>query len=128
MPLQLYADGGYQLRIRRLEGTPNYGPRQLRRLLHRGGSASAPSTTISTNSSSTHTYNVILPLLYSLLLPLTSVVAQPQICYRFLATFGWTRTALRDQLDFPCTFSYGLSPPICGQICPCKSLFVKSYN
>jgi hypothetical protein len=27
-PLQLYADGGYQLRIRRLEGTPNYGPRQ----------------------------------------------------------------------------------------------------
>jgi hypothetical protein len=28
-PLQLYADGGYQLRIRRLEGTPNYGPRQL---------------------------------------------------------------------------------------------------
>jgi hypothetical protein len=27
--LQLYADGGYQLRIRRLEGTPNYGPRQL---------------------------------------------------------------------------------------------------
>jgi hypothetical protein len=26
-PLQLYADGGYQLRIRRLEGTPNYGPR-----------------------------------------------------------------------------------------------------
>jgi hypothetical protein len=32
-PLQLYADGGYQLRIRRLEGTPNYGPRQW----HRGG-------------------------------------------------------------------------------------------
>jgi hypothetical protein len=28
-PLQLYADGGYQLRIRSLEGTPNYGPRQL---------------------------------------------------------------------------------------------------
>jgi hypothetical protein len=28
-PLQLYADGGYQLRIRRLEGTPNYGPRQF---------------------------------------------------------------------------------------------------
>jgi hypothetical protein len=28
-PLQLYADGGYQLRIRRLEGTPNYGPRQM---------------------------------------------------------------------------------------------------
>jgi hypothetical protein len=28
-PLQLYADGGYQLRIRRLEGTPNYGPRHL---------------------------------------------------------------------------------------------------
>jgi hypothetical protein len=27
--LQLYADGGYQLRIRSLEGTPNYGPRQL---------------------------------------------------------------------------------------------------
>jgi hypothetical protein len=27
-PLQLYADGGYQLRIRHLEGTPNYGPRQ----------------------------------------------------------------------------------------------------
>jgi hypothetical protein len=26
-PLQLYANGGYQLRIRRLEGTPNYGPR-----------------------------------------------------------------------------------------------------
>jgi hypothetical protein len=29
-PLQLHADGGYQLRIRRLEGTPNYGPRQAR--------------------------------------------------------------------------------------------------
>jgi hypothetical protein len=28
-PLQLYVDGGYQLRIRRLEGTPNYGPRQV---------------------------------------------------------------------------------------------------
>jgi hypothetical protein len=27
-PLQLCADGGYQLRIRSLEGTPNYGPRQ----------------------------------------------------------------------------------------------------
>jgi hypothetical protein len=27
--LQLYADGGYQLRIRSLEGTPNYGPRQI---------------------------------------------------------------------------------------------------
>jgi hypothetical protein len=27
--LQLYADGGYQLRIRRLEGTPNYGPRHI---------------------------------------------------------------------------------------------------
>jgi hypothetical protein len=27
--LQLYADGGYQLRIRSLEGTPNYGPRHL---------------------------------------------------------------------------------------------------
>jgi hypothetical protein len=27
--LQLYADGGYQLRIRSLEGTPNYGPRQV---------------------------------------------------------------------------------------------------
>jgi hypothetical protein len=26
--LQLYDDGGYQLRIRSLEGTPNYGPRQ----------------------------------------------------------------------------------------------------
>jgi hypothetical protein len=26
--LQLYADGGYQLRIRSLEGTHNYGPRQ----------------------------------------------------------------------------------------------------
>jgi hypothetical protein len=29
MPLQLYADEGYQLRIRSLEGTPNYGPRQI---------------------------------------------------------------------------------------------------
>jgi hypothetical protein len=28
-PLQLYADGGYQLRIRSLEGTPNYGPLHL---------------------------------------------------------------------------------------------------
>jgi hypothetical protein len=28
MPLQLCADGGYQLRFRSLEGTPNYGPRQ----------------------------------------------------------------------------------------------------
>jgi hypothetical protein len=28
-PLQLYADGGYQLRIRSLEGTSNYDPRQL---------------------------------------------------------------------------------------------------
>jgi hypothetical protein len=27
--LQLCADGGYQLRIRSLEGTPNYGPRQV---------------------------------------------------------------------------------------------------
>jgi hypothetical protein len=27
-PLQLCADGGYQLRIRSLEGTPNYCPRQ----------------------------------------------------------------------------------------------------
>jgi hypothetical protein len=26
-PLQLCADGGYQLRFRNLEGTPNYGPR-----------------------------------------------------------------------------------------------------
>jgi hypothetical protein len=34
MPLQLYADGGYQLRIRRLEGTPNYGPRQKYNNLH----------------------------------------------------------------------------------------------
>jgi hypothetical protein len=25
-PLQLYADWGYQLRIRSLKGTPNYGP------------------------------------------------------------------------------------------------------
>jgi hypothetical protein len=30
--LQLCADGGYQLRIRRLEGTPNYGPRQHAKL------------------------------------------------------------------------------------------------
>jgi hypothetical protein len=29
MPLQLCADGGYQLSIRSLEGTPNYGPRQV---------------------------------------------------------------------------------------------------
>jgi hypothetical protein len=29
MPLQLCADGGYQLRIRSLEGTPNYGPRHF---------------------------------------------------------------------------------------------------
>jgi hypothetical protein len=28
-PLQLRADGGYQLRIRSFEGTPNYGPRQV---------------------------------------------------------------------------------------------------
>jgi hypothetical protein len=28
-PLQLCADGGYQLRIRSLEGIPNYGPRQF---------------------------------------------------------------------------------------------------
>jgi hypothetical protein len=27
-PLQVCADGGYQLRFRSLEGTPNYGPRQ----------------------------------------------------------------------------------------------------
>jgi hypothetical protein len=27
-PLQLCADGGYQLRFRSLGGTPNYGPRQ----------------------------------------------------------------------------------------------------
>jgi hypothetical protein len=33
--LQLYADGGYQLRIRSLEGTPNYGPRQIGRV-HQG--------------------------------------------------------------------------------------------
>jgi hypothetical protein len=29
-PLQLCADGGYQLRIRSLDGTPNYGPRHHR--------------------------------------------------------------------------------------------------
>ena len=29
-PLQLCADGGYQLRFRSLEGTPNYGPRHTR--------------------------------------------------------------------------------------------------
>jgi hypothetical protein len=29
-PLQLYADGGYQLRFRSLGGTPNYGPRHGR--------------------------------------------------------------------------------------------------
>jgi hypothetical protein len=28
-PLQLCADGAYQLRFRSLEGTPNYGPRQI---------------------------------------------------------------------------------------------------
>jgi hypothetical protein len=28
-PLQLCADGGYQLRFRDLEGTPNYGPRHV---------------------------------------------------------------------------------------------------
>jgi hypothetical protein len=28
-PLQLCADGGYQLRFRGHEGTPNYGPRQI---------------------------------------------------------------------------------------------------
>jgi hypothetical protein len=28
-PLQLCADGGYQLRFRGLEGTPNYGPQQI---------------------------------------------------------------------------------------------------
>jgi hypothetical protein len=27
--LQLCAEGGYQLRFRSLEGTPNYGPRQF---------------------------------------------------------------------------------------------------
>jgi hypothetical protein len=31
-PLQLYADGGYQLRISSLEGTPNYGPRQKEKI------------------------------------------------------------------------------------------------
>jgi hypothetical protein len=31
--LQLYADGGYQLRIRSLKGTPNYGPRQIVKLM-----------------------------------------------------------------------------------------------
>jgi hypothetical protein len=31
-PLQLCADGGYQLRFRGLEGTPNYGPRHYRPL------------------------------------------------------------------------------------------------
>jgi hypothetical protein len=31
--LQLYADGGYQLRIRCLEGTPNYGPRHYSRVM-----------------------------------------------------------------------------------------------
>jgi hypothetical protein len=33
-PLQLYADGGYQLRIRSLEGTPNYGPRHYDMWFH----------------------------------------------------------------------------------------------
>jgi hypothetical protein len=32
-PLQLCADGGYQLRFRSLEGTPNYGPRQIYRII-----------------------------------------------------------------------------------------------
>jgi hypothetical protein len=31
-PLQLYVDGVYQLRIRSLEGTPNYGPRHHRNM------------------------------------------------------------------------------------------------
>jgi hypothetical protein len=35
-PLQLCADGSYQLRIRRLEGTPNYGPRQSVYWIKRG--------------------------------------------------------------------------------------------
>jgi hypothetical protein len=33
--LQLYADGGYHLRIRSLDGTPNYGPRQIARIWER---------------------------------------------------------------------------------------------
>jgi hypothetical protein len=37
-PLPLYADGGYQLRIRHLEGTPNYGPRQEQKCLKCGKS------------------------------------------------------------------------------------------
>jgi hypothetical protein len=32
-PLQLSADGGYQLRFRSLGGTPNYGPRQVSKAL-----------------------------------------------------------------------------------------------
>jgi hypothetical protein len=39
-PLQLCADGGYQLRIRSLEGTPNYGPRQYGPYLLRGATQS----------------------------------------------------------------------------------------
>jgi hypothetical protein len=41
-PVQLYADGGYQLRIRRLEGTPNYGPRHPLRATAQGEAATVP--------------------------------------------------------------------------------------
>jgi hypothetical protein len=42
-PLQLCADGGYQLRFRSLEGIPNYGPR------HPGISTSTSGRSIQTN-------------------------------------------------------------------------------
>jgi hypothetical protein len=45
-PLQLYADGGYQLRIRRLEGTPNYGPRHLGSACEGRGPRGLPAGTI----------------------------------------------------------------------------------
>jgi hypothetical protein len=60
-PLQLYADGGYQLRIRRLEGTPNYGPRQMGSANYdlapegvRAGSSSCTSMDVHVGSSPPH--------------------------------------------------------------------------
>jgi hypothetical protein len=47
--LQLYADGGYQLRIRRLEGTPNYGPRHHPLYLKIIGSISDEAKTFQTS-------------------------------------------------------------------------------
>jgi hypothetical protein len=51
--LQLCADGGYQLRFRSLEGTPNYGPRQNQSVYNEPDSSHIVQATIVPNRWST---------------------------------------------------------------------------